>query len=47
MSREILDRGKSLTEFAENKQWDVLKEELEATQNEVKDALVRETATRI
>lgn len=39
VSKEILDRGKSLTEFADNKQWDVLKEELEATQNEVKDAL--------
>jgi hypothetical protein len=33
---EIINRGKSLTEFAENGQWDVLREELEATQNEVK-----------
>ncbi len=41
VSKEILDRGKSLSEFAENKQWDVLKEELEATQNEVKAALER------
>ena len=41
VSKEILDRGKSLTEFAEGKQWDVLKEELEATQNEVKSALER------
>ena len=39
VSKEILDRGKSLTEFADSKQWDVLKEELEATQNEVKDAM--------
>ena len=39
ISKEILDRGKSLTEFADTKQWDVLKEELEATQNEVKDAM--------
>lgn len=39
VSKEILDRGKSLTEFADTKQWDVLKEELEATQNEVKDAM--------
>ncbi len=39
VSKEILDRGKSLTEFADNKQWDVLKEELEATQNEVKEAM--------
>lgn len=35
----IINRGKSLTEFAEQKQWDVLKEELEATQNEVKVAM--------
>jgi len=41
VSKEILDRGKSLTEFADNKQWDVLKEELEATQNEVKEAMER------
>jgi hypothetical protein len=33
---EIINRGKSLTEFADNGQWDVLREELEATQNEVK-----------
>ena len=39
VSKEILERGKSLTEFADNKQWDVLKEELEATQNEVKSAM--------
>ncbi len=34
--KEIRDRGKSLTEKGEEKQWDVLREELEATQNEVK-----------
>ena len=34
--KEILDRGKSLKDKADGKQWDVLKEELEATQNEVK-----------
>ena len=33
---EIVNRGKSLTEFAEDGQWNVLREELEATQNEVK-----------
>lgn len=33
---EIVNRGKSLTEFAEDGSWDVLREELEATQNEVK-----------
>ncbi len=34
--REIRDRGESLKDKADGKQWDVLKEELEATQNEVK-----------
>jgi hypothetical protein len=37
--KEIRDRGKSLTEKGEEKQWDVLREELEATQNEVKQSL--------
>jgi hypothetical protein len=36
---EIVNRGKSLTEFAEEGQWNVLREELEATQNEVKGKL--------
>jgi hypothetical protein len=36
---DIINRGKSLTEFAENGKWDVLKEELDATQNEVKLAM--------
>lgn len=39
VAKELLNRGKSLTEFAENGQWDTLKEELEATQNEVKQSL--------
>lgn len=39
VQQDILNRGKSLTEFAEQSQWDVLKEELEATQNEVKSAM--------
>lgn len=39
VQQDILNRGKSLTEFAEQNQWDVLKEELEATQNEVKAAM--------
>ena len=34
--KEIRDRGESLKDKADQKQWDVLKEELEATQNEVK-----------
>lgn len=33
---EIVNRSKSLTEFADEGQWNVLREELEATQNEVK-----------
>ncbi len=39
VQQDILNRGKSLTEFAEGKQWDQLKEGLEATQNEVKVAM--------
>ena len=36
---EIIDRGKKLADFAEQKNWDPLKEELEATQNEAKAKL--------
>ena len=36
ISKEIIDRGASITTFAENNEWNALKEELEATQNEVK-----------
>jgi hypothetical protein len=36
VQERIIERGKSLAEFADNGQWDVLREELEATQNEVK-----------
>lgn len=39
--QEILNRGKSLTNFAERGQWNTLQEELEATQNEVKTAMVQ------
>jgi hypothetical protein len=39
VQQDILNRGKSLTDFAEHGQWDTLKEELEATQNEVKAAM--------
>jgi hypothetical protein len=38
--KEIQERGKSLTEKGDDKQWDVLREELEATQNEVKQSLL-------
>jgi hypothetical protein len=37
--KDILMRGSSITDFAENKQWDQLKEELESTQNEVKESM--------
>lgn len=39
ISREILDRGQSITQFAEQNDWNSLKEELEATQNEVRQAM--------
>jgi hypothetical protein len=39
ISENILRRGKSIEDFAENNEWSTLKEELEATQNEVKLAM--------
>jgi hypothetical protein len=39
VSESVLARGKSISQFAENGDWDQLNEELEATQNEVKKAL--------
>src|SRR5437899_188574 len=39
VSENLLRRGNSLNEFAENDEWDVLQEELEATQNEVKTSM--------
>ena len=39
VSRDVVERASSITTFAENSQWDQLKEELEATQNEVKTAM--------
>lgn len=39
VGQDILNRGKSLVEFADDKRWDTLKEELEATQNEVKASM--------
>ncbi|MES2569807.1 MAG: hypothetical protein V4710_07085, partial [Verrucomicrobiota bacterium] len=39
VQQEIINRGKSLTDFASENKWDVLKEELEATQNEAKIAM--------
>lgn len=39
VSENVLGRGSSITDFADNNEWGVLKEELEATQNEVKLAM--------
>ena len=39
VSENVLSRGNSINEFAENSDWDVLQEELEATQNEVKASM--------
>ena len=35
VGQDLLNRGNSISEFATNNQWDALKEELEAAQNEV------------
>jgi len=39
VSENLLSRGNSINEFAENDEWDALQEELEATQNEVKSSM--------
>src|SRR5467141_943186 len=39
VSEKLLGRGNSINEFAQNNEWDTLQEELEATQNEVKDSM--------
>ena len=39
VSENVLRRGKCISDFAENNEWNALKEELEATQNEVKQAM--------
>jgi hypothetical protein len=39
VSENLLKRGSSINEFAENNEWDTLQEELEATQNEVKSSM--------
>lgn len=40
VEQDIVNRGRSLTEFANQGQWESLKEEFEATQNEVKAAMI-------
>ena len=39
VSENILSRGNSINQFAENDEWSTLQEELEATQNEVKASM--------
>ena len=39
VSENVLSRGNSINEFAQNNEWDTLQEELEATQNEVKSSM--------
>src|SRR5438045_1225381 len=39
VSEQLLSRGNSINEFAENNQWDTHTEELQETQNEVKSSL--------
>jgi hypothetical protein len=39
ISEDVLRRGKSIEDFAENNEWSTLKEELDAVQNEVKMAM--------
>jgi hypothetical protein len=39
VSENVLSRGNSINEFAENSEWDALHEELEATENEVKSSM--------
>lgn len=39
VSENVLSRGNSINEFADNDEWDTLHEELEATENEVKASM--------
>jgi len=39
VSKDVVNRGATIETFAEKSQWDQLKEELEATQNEVKQSM--------
>ena len=39
VSEQLLSRGNSINEFAENSEWDTLQSELEATENEVKTSM--------
>jgi hypothetical protein len=42
VSQSVLSRGSSINDFAENNDWSALREELEATQNEVKMSMAEQ-----
>jgi len=42
VSQNILSRGNNLSEFADHSEWDSLRQELEATENEVKNTMVEQ-----
>ena len=42
VSQSLLGRGNSLMEFADNSDWDALADELEATENEIKNTMVEQ-----
>ena len=42
VSQSVLGRGNSINDFAENNDWNALREELEATQNEVKLSMLEQ-----
>lgn len=42
VSQNILSRGNNLIEFADHNEWDALRQELEATENEVKTTMIEQ-----
>ena len=42
VSQNILSRGNNLIEFADHSEWDSLRQELEATENEVKNTMIEQ-----
>lgn len=47
VSKSLIARGNSITDFADKNEWNTLKEELEATQNEVKLAMADEDSQEL
>jgi len=45
--QDLINRGKSVTDFASESQWEPLREELEATQNEAKIALAENKDSKL